>query len=87
MKVKELAKHYYNFSPQDNGGEGLFMETIFYDNGDGIPDGVYTNQTLTLRSYGNSASINLFGIQITPEKLRELADQLEGIQKNLKDSK
>ena len=28
-------------------------------------------------SYGNSASINLFSSQLTPELLRKLADQLD----------
>jgi len=50
------------------------LETKFYDNGDGE---VHTEQTLTLMSYCNSASFNLMGAAITPENLRELADQLE----------
>ncbi|MFI5404979.1 MAG: hypothetical protein ACHQ1D_00550 [Nitrososphaerales archaeon] len=77
---KPLSIHRFNFSPSENGGESLTITTEFLDNGDhalGLPKGIFTNQKLILQSYGNSASINLYGIQITSDKLRELANQLD----------
>jgi len=65
----------FRFNENDNGGESLTLTTKLLHNGD--PEGVYYNQEITLQSYCNSASINLFGAAITPEKLRELANQLE----------
>jgi hypothetical protein len=79
--MKRLHSHSFNFSPKQNGGESLILTTIFYDNGDKDDSSIYTNQSITLQSYENSASINLSGIQITPEILRELADQLEKARK------
>jgi hypothetical protein len=79
----ELARHVFNFSPRENGGESLLLTTIFRDNGDyaaGIEHGVFLNQELTLCSYGNSASFNLCGINLTPKNLRKLADELEAIE-------
>jgi len=77
-----LGSHFFTFNPSDNGGEGLTLETIFLDNGDG-KEGVYLNQTLTLQSYCNSASFGLVGACLTPEKLRELANQLDEFRSKL----
>jgi hypothetical protein len=76
---KILAKHSFNFNTHNNGGESLILKTTFFHNGDKITDktGIYINQTLTLRSYSNSASFDLCGANLTPENLRELANQLE----------
>lgn len=75
MAEQKLVKtHVYNFEPKDNGGESLTLTTTYYDN----KYGEYcTNQKLTLQSYCNSASFELSGTQLTPDKLRELANQLE----------
>lgn len=76
-KIKDdiIGTHVFTFNPHDNGGEALMLKTEKISNGD--PDGYYFNQTLTLQSYGNSASFNLYGAQITPLMLRKLADELE----------
>jgi len=76
---KVLKTHSFTFNPDDNGGESLILTTNFIANGDKItPDkGVFLNQELSLQSYCNSASINMFGISFTPKALRDLANQLE----------
>jgi hypothetical protein len=74
-----LSEHFYTINPEDNGGECLMLTTQFVATGDPITKdtGVFLNQQLTLQSYCNDASIGLFGTALTPEKLRELANQLE----------
>lgn len=71
---KLLKRHVFCFNDEDNGGESLILTTEMYANGD--PDGVYYNQELTLQSYGNSASFNLYSAMFNPENLRRLADEL-----------
>ena len=78
-----LNKHVFNFDNTKNGGEAFMFETEFFDNGDGE---LFTNQTITLMSYTNSASFHLVGTQITPEKLRNLANQLERSRNSAKPS-
>ena len=63
-------------NPEENGGESLTITTEFYDNGDKT-NNIYLNQTITLNSYGNSASFNLIGSPLTPEVLRKLAEDIE----------
>lgn len=75
MNNQLLDMHCYNFNPKDNSGESLSLTTKIFANGD--PGGIYLNQTITLNSYDNSASINLCGINITPDILRKLAQELE----------
>jgi len=72
-----LKRHYFCFNDGDNGGEALTLTTEFHDNGDGAPDGIYITQELCLGSYCNSASFHLAGAVLTPELLRELANQLD----------
>ena len=74
--TKLLKTHNFVVNPKDNGGESIVITTEFYDNGD-VPSGIYTNQKITLMSYGNSATINLDRAALTPENLREFANQLE----------
>lgn len=75
MIENPVEKHSFVFNPEENGGESFMIVTKFFANGD--PGGVFPNHELTLQSYGNSASINLFGSAITPHRLRQLADELE----------
>lgn len=76
MKENKLIhRHYFNFSPKENGGECFSLVTEFFDNGD-EKDNIYINQTFSLNSYCNCAQILLCGIQITPQILRKLADEL-----------
>jgi len=74
---KIISEHHFTFNPKDNGGESLTLSTEFIDNGDDGEEGIYTNHKLTLHSYCNAAHFELCGISITPELLRELANQLE----------
>ena len=66
--------------------EALSLSTEYFWNGDGKKDvgvkqepyyGIYTNQELSLQSYCNDASFGLYGTQITPEILRQLANELD----------
>ena len=81
MPEKLLDRHVFVFNPRDNGGEQLMLVTEIYDNGDaavvGLPGGIYTYQNLSLQSYCNSASIALGGANMTPENLRQLANELD----------
>lgn len=76
-KAKELKYHRFVLNPRANGGESLTLHTTFIDNGDPGPGGIFTNQRLTLQSYNNAASLELYGAQITPDVLRKLANELE----------
>lgn len=68
------AHHVFNLSPEENGGESLILKSnLSLDPGNTEP---YLTQELTLQSYGNSATFNLCGIQLTPSNLRKLADEL-----------
>lgn len=69
-------KHYFDLTPGLNGGESLSLTTTFHDNGDGE---YYTNQELTLQSYGNAATFHLCGASLEPETLRRLASELEAL--------
>lgn len=73
---KVLTTHTFVFNDRDNSGEGLSIDTSFLDNGDD-KDNIYLNQRITLQSYCNSASFDLFGACLTSEKLRKLADELD----------
>jgi hypothetical protein len=85
MSDKKVGRLTFVFNEKDNGGEQLVLTTDLYHNGD--PGGFYTNQELSLNSYSNSASFNLTGCQLTPEKLRELANQLDKMISTAKDKK
>jgi hypothetical protein len=85
-KDKLLDRHTFVFNEHDSGGESLSITTEFYANGDPITEkeGVYTNQTLSLQSYCNSASFNLMGANITPDLLRQLANELESVRNKIR---
>ena len=76
---KELGKHSFTFG-KENGGEALVLTTDFYcytDKDGKFEDEVITSQKLTLHSYCNAATFELIGIQLRPEALRQLANELE----------
>jgi len=75
--LEPIAKHYFVFNEKDSTAEQLILETTYYDNGDGIPKGIYTIQQLELNSYGNIASFTLSGNLFSPDNLRKLADELD----------
>ena len=82
MSDRKLGQHTFVFNKKDNGGEHLSLHTAFYDNGDskiGLPPEqcIYTVQELTLQSYCNAVTLNLHGASITPQILRDLANELE----------
>jgi hypothetical protein len=78
MSDKVVGDHSFSLN-SEIGGESLMLYTKHFWNGDDPKDGpsIYTNQSIVLQSYGNSASLNLFTASITPKILRQLADQLD----------
>lgn len=81
-----LNRHAFVFNKNTNGGESLILQTSFFANGDPITpnDGVCINQKLTLQSYQNSASIELFGAVLTSKNLRQLADELDAVEATIR---
>lgn len=80
--INQKPEHVFDFNPTRNGGESLIMVSQLNCDGNGMTDitkreAYYLTQEICLASYRNSASFSLDGIQITPEKLRRLADELE----------
>ena len=71
---RSISKHVFCFNPEDNGGESLVITTKMLRNEDGE---IYTTQELSLYSYGNIASFHLHGAVITPDMLRQLANELD----------
>ncbi len=76
-KEHQVGRHVFVFNPKANGGESVCLVTDFIDNGDSSKDSIYTSQTLSLQSYCNSAQFTLMGASLTPENLRQLANELE----------
>jgi len=81
---KEPKVHTHDFYfGKDKGGESLHLKIDYYHNGDdlesknGVKQGIWADQKLTLNSYGNSASFNLHGTNFTSKDLRKLADELD----------
>lgn len=77
-----LATHTFTFilaphEPPDEGDNTLSLITEYFDNGDGAPKGIYSNQKLVMQSYGNTASFNLCGTSISADHLRKLANELD----------
>lgn len=72
-------------NPEDNGGEHVILSADIFDNGDDS-DNVYVGGSITLESYGRSATINIGGV--TPQMFRAFADMLEeAIDRNTRDKK
>ncbi len=74
METVFLGTTSIELNPECNGGETITLETTF--NGDARFGEVWMNQKLTLNSYGNQASLSMYGY-LDPQKLRDMADQLE----------
>ena len=79
---KMVGRNIFVFNKHDNGGEHLVLVTEVFYNGDPPPNNIYYNQKLTLHSYCNSATFALHGAAITSDSLRELADELDNLEKN-----
>lgn len=70
MSAKLVSSKTFEF------GAALVLEVKSFDNGDG--DGtLFQNQTIEMNANCNSASFNLCGDILTPEMLRQLANELE----------
>lgn len=69
-------------NPEENGGEQVSIITEFYHTGDPRDD-VLIFQKINLESYMNSVNMNL-GAVLTPEFLRNLADDIEQKKSELK---
>lgn len=67
--------HIFVFNPEDNGGQSLTLSTIKHTDSR-YPEDIFFTQELELQSYGNSATFK-FSELLTPEKLRQLANELE----------
>lgn len=81
----KLGVHKFGFFPEKSDGgledpanpraKVLSVETRFVRNTDKI--GVFTSQSIVLSSYDNFTKVDLFDIKITPERLRQFANELE----------
>lgn len=58
-------------------GDGVTLTTDFYDNGDGVPNGIFMNQRLTMDGTFNSTHFDLCGALMCPETLRRIATEIE----------
>lgn len=75
-----MKSHTFCFNPRSNGGEQVTLTTKFIDHGKGDWS---IEQKLEMMSYCNAASFTLVGAGLTPDNLRDLANQLdEFINKN-----
>jgi hypothetical protein len=79
MISKVVAHHCFVFNKNSNGGESVSLDTDFWESEVGD---ISTTHSFSLQSYLNSAQIT-FGGQITPELLRQLADELEAMKNTL----
>jgi len=70
MSNEKLGEMNFSFNEKNNGGQRLSLKTIYLDDGS-------TNQFLNWQSRHKSVTIDLNGVQMTPENLRALASQLE----------
>ncbi len=75
IKDKKIFERNYVINDEANGGESLTLQVDFLSNGD--PDGIFMVQRLVLQSYSNSASFNLCGAILDPDKLRQIADFMD----------
>ncbi len=77
MKNKKILV--FNVDPTINGGESIYISSELHYNGDDKTEktSYWLSQEIILRSYGNSASLNLSTAILSPEILRKMANQLE----------
>ncbi len=91
--VNLLGSHTFEVTPHYNGGESLTLITDFYDGPararscrcGGDAGEIYSNQTLRLQSYGNSATMELSSNQFTPEILMSLSIELNQFRNNIQE--
>lgn len=80
MSDELLKTHTFCFNDYTNSGESLILTTKMYLEG----NEVVWHQFLTLNSYSNSASFNLYDGPLTSKSLRKLADELESLENEIK---
>ncbi len=88
MTLNVIKRKAFCFNNDSNGGEALTVTSTYYDNGDaakGLTPGYFVNQEIELQSYGNAAAISLFAYMLNPTKLRQLADELEKCEIQIKE--
>ncbi len=71
-----ISTHHFILTPKSNGQESLTFNTEFWNNGDKGEKGLLQIHSIALQSYGNEAMF-IISHEITPEILRELANQLD----------
>lgn len=67
-------------NPYDNGGESVTLSVDVFDNGDGFPEGLFTNTEIQAQCYGvHSSSITLFGVAFgqLAEAVKKIEDKIE----------
>ncbi len=77
---KPIEIHSFEVPPHVNGGESVIVTTKIFTNGDKDKLGnneIYLNQSISLQSYSNSMELLLVGNPLTPEILRDLANELD----------
>lgn len=70
---KEIGRHVFCFNPEDNGREAFLLVTSIHNDGDDN----YVHQELNLYSCCNCAGFSLCGDYFSPDKLRQLTNELE----------
>lgn len=71
---KLLNRSVFLLNPEDDDRESVSIMTEFFSTGE--PGVIVSAHEITLDAHGSAASFHL-NIDISPEKLRKLADQLE----------
>lgn len=79
LNYRLLKRHFFVFNPEDSEDEGLTLMTEYFSNG--ALDGFSATHEFSLQSGEKAVSFLLIGVEITPEKLRALADELEKARK------
>lgn len=74
--TKKFGEASVKLDPADLEHEAAYFTIDIYDNGDHDFAGIYTLGKVTLNSQGNIIATMTVG-NVTPEVLRELADELE----------
>ncbi len=76
-----VRNHTFTVNPEDNGGEQFTINTTIRKHGG--DDNAYMTHQFVLQSYGSSAIIHI-SAQITPNMLRQWANELDEILAKMK---
>lgn len=79
--AKQLGRHCFGFNTKDNGGEAITLTTIIREEeprkSDRPPNTTCIEQEICLNSYCNGAFIKLSQNIISPDTLRQIANELD----------